>query len=828
VFHPLITEETLMQEGWHLETEAPETPLTYKGVVFNEMKAYYSTPELYLNFIADRAMWQTAPYRNSSGGFPAAIPELSYEQFKNFHETYYHPSNARFVFSGDDDPEERLRMVNDVISEFERREVDAEIPLETPLSEPKVTVTGYDAGDTPQSGGGTMVRVDWLLPDQSDQQTIIELSVLSHALVATSASPLRKALIDSGLGEGMIGGGLNTSSRQVTFSVGLKGVEENNADKVNALILETLGNLAEEGIDKETVKASLNTIEFNLRERNFGRFPRGLATAMMSMRPWIYGGNPLDSLAFEDDLDALKQRMADDDELLEKLIGKYLLDNSHRSTVIMHPDPQVGKERDEDEIKRLADIKSDMNTDDIKQVITVQEELQTLQQTPDKPEDLAKIPSLTIDDIEREVTIIEQTITEQDGARVYYQDQPTGGIIYFRAGMNLRVLGADLLPYVELFGDALTRMGTENEDFVRLSQRIGSKTGGVGTGTTLSTKYGGDDYIAYLMLSGKTMTDQAQDLLDIVRDALLTVKLDNQERFKQIVLERKVQIERFLALAGQSVAGGRVRAHFTEPAWANELISGTEHLFFLRELVERIDNDWDSVLSALEAVREALVNKAGMVFNITMEDAHYSDFKTRFDDFLTALPSADVTIAEWTTLDAAPYEALTLPAQVNFNAKAANLYELGYELDGSVSVIMKHMSREYMWQNIRVLGGAYGGAMGFSNTTGIVSYLSWRDPNITKTQETFTNAANYLQNLEMSDSDLEKAIIGAIGALDGYDLPDAKGRKAMMRDLLGYTDEMRQQYRDQVLDTTLADFHAMGDVLAKIGEDARVAVVSSP
>ncbi|MEO1166575.1 MAG: peptidase M16, partial [Chloroflexota bacterium] len=322
--------------------------------------------------------------------------------------------------------------------------------------------------------------------------------------------------------------------------------------------------------------------------------------------------------------------------------------------------------------------------------------------------------------------------------------------------------------------------------------------------------------------------DQAQDLLDIVRDALLTVKLDNQERFKQIVLERKVQIERFLALAGQSVAGGRVRAHFTEPAWANELISGTEHLFFLRELVERIDNDWDSVLSALEAVREALVNKAGMVFNITMEDAHYSDFKTRFDDFLTALPSADVTIAEWTTLDAAPYEALTLPAQVNFNAKAANLYELGYELDGSVSVIMKHMSREYMWQNIRVLGGAYGGAMGFSNTTGIVSYLSWRDPNITKTQETFTNAANYLQNLEMSDSDLEKAIIGAIGALDGYDLPDAKGRKAMMRDLLGYTDEMRQQYRDQVLDTTLADFHAMGDVLAKIGEDARVAVVSSP
>lgn len=828
VFFPLITEETLMQEGWHLETEDDNAPLSYKGVVFNEMKAYFSTPELYLNLIADRAMWTDTPYKFSSGGLPAAIPDLTYEQFKQFHETYYHPSNARFVFSGDDDPEKRLELVDAAIREFDKIAVTSEIPLQTPFSAPKTVVDAYDAGDNASENGGTMVRVDWLLPEQNDMQTMLELSVLSHALVATSASPLRKALIDSGLGEGMIGGGLGTSSRQATFSVGLKGVEEGNAEKVGLLINETLGQLAEEGIDKETVKASLNTIEFNLRERNFGRFPRGLANAMISMRPWIYGGNPLDTLAFEDDFAAFKQRLAEDDELLERLIGQYLLDNSHRVTVVLHPDSEVGTKRDEAERLRLDKTKDAMNADDIQKVIQTQSELQQLQQTPDDPEELAKIPSLKLSDMKRDITTIEQEIIEQDGTVLYFHDQPTGGIIYLQVGMNLRVLEPALLPYVELFGEALTRMGTKSEDFVRLSQRIGSKTGGVGAGTTLSTKRDSQNYIAYLMLSGKTMTDQAQDLLDIMQDILLTVKLDNRERFKQIVLERKVRMERYLALAGQAVAGGRVGAQFTETAWAKEYISGTEHLFFIRELVDKIENDWDSVLGSLEAVREALVNRGQMIVNTTMEGKDWSAFKSKLDAFLGKLPKSEASIAQWSTMNGAQYEALTLPAQVNFNAKAANLYQHGYELDGSISVITKHMSREYMWQNIRVMGGAYGGNMGFSANAGIVSYLSWRDPNITKTQATFDGAADYLVNLEMSEDDIEKAIIGAMGDLDGYDLPDAKGRKGMMRHLLGYSDDMRQTYRNQVLDTTLADFHHFGSILKKVGDDARVAVVASP
>ncbi|MEO1289597.1 MAG: insulinase family protein, partial [Chloroflexota bacterium] len=823
-FYPNVTPETLMQEGWHLEAENEDAPLTYKGVVFNEMKAAYSTPDRYMSLITDRALWTDTPYQYSSGGFPASIPDLTYEQFKNFHETYYHPSNARFVFSGDDDPDTRLRIVDEFISEFERTS-QAEIPLQKPFSEPVVVVDAYDG--TEKETGASMVAINWLLPDQTNIKTMTQLSLLSYALVSTQASQLRKALIDSGLGEGLTGSGISTSSRQAIFTVGLKGVKPENTDKVADFILETLGEIAEDGVDKETIKAALNTIEFDLRERNYGRFPRGLVNAMMATRPWIYGGNPIDALSFQADLDDLKQALDDDDELLENLIGEYLLNNSHRVTVTLHPDESVAPAREQAERDRLDKTKDAMNADDIKDVIRVQNELLERQQTPNTPEQLAKIPVLKLDDLDKEISTVEQHIHEHEGARVYFHPQPTGGIIYFQAGFDLRVIDADLLPYVEIFTESLTKLGTDSQDFVRLTQRIGSNTGGVGAGTSLGTKRVGDDYFAYVMVSGKALVNQQAELLNIIKDIVTTVKLDNQERLKQIVLQRKVRMERYLASSGFAVAGARIRAQYTEPAWANEIMSGATHVFFLRELVEKIDNDWDSVLNALERLKTQLINRNGMVVNVTMEESDWSGFRETVHGLISALPSGETSHAEWTTLDKTPYEALTQPAQVSFNAKVANLYDLGYELDGSIAVISKHVSREYIWQNIRVMGGAYGGNMSFSSETGLVNFLSWRDPNISRTLDVFNGTGDYLQQLQLTEHDVEKAIIGAIGSMDGYDLPDAKGRQQFMRHLRGYTNDMRQQFRDQVLSTTLADFHAFGAILAQIADKGSFAVVTA-
>jgi hypothetical protein len=828
VFFPLILPETMMQEGWHYENNGEDGTLSFKGVVFNEMKAAYSVPERVLRLVADRTLYPDTAYRNSAGGVPAAIPNLTYEQFKEFHKTYYHPSNARFVISGDDNPEERLRIVNEVISQFDAKEIDSELPLQTKFTSPVKIVEGYDFGENGGDKNQTMIEVSWLLPEITDQQTMMELSILSYALVSTSASPLRKALIDSGLGEGLVGGGLDDNARQATFRIGLKGIAEENAQAVETLILETLGNLAEDGIEKDTIRAALNTFEFSLRERNYGSFPRGLVNAMAAISPWIHGSNPMDVLSFGKYLDTVKQHFEEDDDYFERMIGQYLLDNSHRVTVVLNPDPEVGPKRDKAERDRLDETKANLSDEDLKVIIETQADLERRQSTPDDPEELAKIPTLTLNDIEREIKTVEQEIIEQDGARIYFHNQPTGGIIYFNLGLDLRTLPAELLPYVELLGTALTKMGTETEDFVKLTQRIGMKTGGIGASVNTTMKYDSTDFLAYLMVSGKVMADQSQEMLDIIKDILLTVKLDNQERFKQILLERKVGMERYLAMAGQAVAAKRVHSYFNLSDWAIEQMSGTDNLFFTRELVDKVENDWNSVLHALETVRTTLVNRSGMIVNVTMEGDKWHNYKTQLDSFLNTVPHQDAEQQIWQLSDGAAYEGLSLPAQSYFNGKAANIYQHGYQLHGSVSVITKLLSRDYMWQNVRVMGGAYGGMVGFSPSSGLVSYLSWRDPNIVKTLEVFDGASNYLKSLTMSDDDLEKTIIGAIGDLDGYDLPDAKGYKALMRHLTGYTDEMRQQYRDEVLATKLEHFHQFGEILAKIGDDARVAVVASP
>jgi Zn-dependent M16 (insulinase) family peptidase len=827
VFFPLISEQTLLQEGWHYETNG-DGELIFKGVVFNEMKAAYSSPDRAFGELVDRTLMPDTPYANSSGGDPAAIPNLTYQQFKSFHETYYHPSNSFIFFSGDDDPDTRLRITDEVLSQFDRQEVEADMPLQALFNEPVTVTGGYDAGDESPDSKKTMIAVSWLLPEITDLQTMLDLSVMSYSLVSTEASPLRKVLLDSGLGEGLLGGGLGGGARQFSFSIGLKNIYHSDSKKVENLVLETIGNIAEEGIERDTIAAALNTFEFSLRERNTGSFPRGLSTIMGVFRSWIYGIDPLEAMAFGKRLEVTKARFAQNDDYFEQLIGTYLLNNPHRATVILRPDPEVGPKRDASELERLAQIRAAMDDEAFEQIRTIQEELKLMQETPDTPENLAKIPALTLGDIERNIKTELQEIIEQDGTRIYFHEQPTAGIAYLDVLLNLRTLPAAYLPYVELFGEALTKMGTTSESYVKLTQRIGIHTGGVYTSSLTTNHRHTDDYMAYLMLRGKAMADKTQDLLGIFKDILLTVNLNDRERFKQLVLQRKTRIERALPFSGHSIAASRVQAQLDIVSWVDEQMGGAESLFFLRELESKIDNDWASVLHALETVRDTLVNRSGMVVNGTMEGAMWHNFKPQLDDFLLTLPNAATAFADWQLNGGASYEGLTMPVQVNFNAKSANIYNMGYVLHGSNSVILKHLRREYLWEKIRVRGGAYGGSVNFSVGSGLLTYMSWRDPNITGTLHNFDAAADYLQAINLSDSDMEKAIIGAIGDLDSHDLPDAKGFKSMLRHMVGYTDAMRQQYRDEVLTTTLADFRKFGAVIKPVATIGRVAVVGSP
>jgi len=827
VFHPNLTPFTLKQEGWHYELEDLDAPMTYKGVVFNEMKGAYSDPNNVLSRWIQQSLFPDNTYGVDSGGDPMVIPDLTFEQFMAFYRTYYHPSNALVFFCGDDPLNDRLRIVDEYVSEFEPIDIDAVVELQQRFDEPRTITYSYAVSDDDPDAQKGYAAVNWLLAEGDDPELSLSFAILNHILVGTPASPLRKALIDSGLGEDITGGGLEPDLRELTFSTGLKGIALSNAGKVEALVIDTLRDLAANGIDQEMVEASLNTVEFALRENNTGSFPRGLMLMIRSLRTWLHDGDPIAPLAFESPLEAIKSRLETGENLFENMIAHYFLDNPHRTTVILKPDAALAKQQEAAERERLANLRADMGEADLQRVIEEMNTLKTMQETPDSPEALATIPVLDRDDLDQKIRVIPLEVSEQAGARVLYHDIFTNGIAYLDVGFDLHALPQMLVPYMGLFGRALLEMGTETEDFVKLSQRIGRLTGGIRPTNYTSAVANSDQAAVWSFLRGKATVEQAHELFAILRDVLLTVRLDNPTRFKQLVLEEKASLEAGLIPRGHIVSRSRLQARFNEADWASEQMGGVAYLFFLRQLAKDIDADWAGVLQTLETIRTGLVNRHAMICNVTLDADNWQQVKPQLDDFLAGLPAGEFAPQVWSPDYVTINEGLTIPAQVNYVSMGANLYDLGYELHGSVIPIASYLRATWLWERVRVQGGAYGGFCTFDWRSGLFAYMSYRDPNLVSTLENYDRTAQYLRDLKLSDEELTKAIIGAIGALDAYQLPDAKGYTSMARYLTNVTDDQRQAMRDQVLATCGADFNRFADALDQVSEHGAVVVLGS-
>ncbi|HOT90744.1 MAG TPA: insulinase family protein [Anaerolineae bacterium] len=827
VFYPRLMPETMQQEGWHYELEHPDAPLTYKGVVFNEMKGAYSSPDTLVARYSEQSLFENHVYALDSGGDPEVIPQLTYAQFKAFHETYYHPSNARFFFYGDDDPEKRLQLIQAYLKDYTARHVESRIPLQTRYDAPRRLSRPYPvSADTPAPKA--YITVNWLLPENTDPALTLALEILGHILVGIPASPLRKALIDSGLGEDIIGNGLDDGLRQLTFSTGLKGVRREDTPKVEALIFDTLRNLATNGIDPDTIAASLNTVEFNLREQNFGSFPRGLVLFIRALSTWLHDGDPFAPIAFETPLNAVKAALAANPHYFEDLIQAHLLDNPHHTVFVLEPDATLAQHQEAAERERLAQARATMTAEELRALVENTARLKALQEAPDSPEALATIPRLTLADLDKQSRHVPTETGDLEDVRVLYHDLFTNGIVYVDVGFDLHTLPQDLLPYATLFGAALLEIGTQTEDFVKLTQRIGQKTGGIAPATFHGLVRDTDRATNWLFLRGKATVAQTDDLLAILRDVLLTVQLDNRERFMQMLLEKKAREETMLIPAGHRVALSRLRARFNEAYWAAEQIEGLNYLFFLRRLTGQVQQDWPAVLAKLEEVRDILVNRKAMLCNVTVDGESWRTVQPKLSNFLASLPAREVTRAVWTPETLTGPEGLTIPAQVNYVGKGGSLFDLGYTRHGSLEVITNYLRTSYLWEKIRIQGGAYGALCFADPHTGVLSYVSYRDPNLLATLKHYDRVSVFLRHLELSEDELVKSIIGAIGTLDAYQLPDAKGYSALGRYLIGYSDAARQQYRDEVLSTTVADFRAFADVLDRLNTTGEIVVLGSP
>lgn len=835
VFHPNITERTLRQEGWHIEAENSQTPLSYKGVVYNEMKGVYSSPDSLLGEASQQSLFPDTTYGLDSGGNPEIILELTYDAFKHFHETYYHPSNARFYFWGDDPEDGRLEKLDRVLQEFTARDVDSTIATQPRFTVPREVEIPYAAAqddDAPKA----MVTINWLFAPTAKTELTLALQILDHILTGLPGSPLRRALIESGLGEDIAGNGLECDLKETFYSIGLKGLKPEDVDQVQTLIFDTLATLVDDGIPSDAVEAAINSVEFDLRENNSGRFPVGLAIMIRSLSTWLYDEDPLGLLTFENALTAIKNRIAKGEQYFEGLIQEWMIENTHRSMVVLLPDKKLQAHRAKTESERLAAIKANLSPEQLDELIRETEALRKAQEMPDSPEDLALIPRLGVKDLPVKNKIIPCEELQADTTPFFAHALPCSGIVYTELAFDMTPLigGASrLVPLVPLFGRTLLEMGSKQRDFAELGMYIARKTGGMDTDLLFLT--GREHrYPAFLVLSGKATMEKYEDFVHILREVLLDPKIMDQARFKQMLLEEKARKEQQLIPAGHSVVSLRLRSALSPAACLAEATDGIAYLDSLRDLVERVNNNWESVLEDLEEIRRLLICRASMLINVTADSENISEINRHLAAFTRTLPECgyaadsvppNAVSGFMHSLEFPRGEALLLPSQVNYIGKGANLYSLGYQYHGSVHVIMKHLRMAWLWDRIRVQGGAYGAFCLFERFSGAYAQISYRDPNVENTLKVYDQTADYLRKLSLSATDLESCIVGAIGELDAYLLPDAKGMASFTRHLTGDTEEIRQKMRDEILSTSLAHFHKFADVLDAVAQQGRVVML---
>ncbi len=826
--HPLLSRHTHQQEAWHYELEKAEGPLTYKGVVFNEMKGVYASPESVLAEYSQRTLFPDTTYGVDYGGDPRKIPDLTWEQLRAFHETYYHPSNARIYFYGDDPEEERLRRMDAYLKGYEAAEIDSAIKTQPPWNEPKRVRHPYQAA--PGGESGTFVTVNWMLTDITDITNLLGWSILSHILTGTPASPLRKALLDSGLGEDIAGVGFESQMMQPFYSTGLKGVKAGNENGVEDLIFKTLRQLVKQRLDRETIDASVNTVEFGLREGNTGSYPRGLALMLGSLQTWLYGGDPMAPLMFDKPLAAIKKAVEDGEPFFENLMASSLLDNPHRTTLMLYPDPELRARLEEEEQGKLANVLKGLSEEERKAMIEQTGELHAAQEAPDSPENLASIPQLALEDLEREAKPIPSEVVPFPGIDLLYHDVSTRGIVYFDIGFDLSEVPQDWLPLVPVWARVLLESGTRDLDFVELSQRIGTVTGGIDpeTYTSMHTRNGTAQ--TWMFLRGKSVEDRFGDMLSIFVNVFESARWGARDRVRQIVLEEKSDMEADIIPSGHRMVGYRLRAWFNPADWANEQMNGITYYHAMKRLLKDIDENWDSVEERLRGLTAKLIARRSMIFNLTCDDAFRNKAEKAIVGIIGDIPQAmkrkkPVPMPHQQNLHI--HEGLTIPSQVNYVGKAVNLYDHGYELHGSALTISRYIRNAWLWDQVRVQGGAYGGFCGFDYRSGMMTFVSYRDPNLKRTLDIYDRTSDFLRELKLSEPEQVKSIVGAVGDLDSYLFPDAKGMLGLTRHLTGDSDENRRQIRESVFDTRLEHYHQFGDALACIRDKGTICVIGS-
>ncbi|WP_455437822.1 insulinase family protein [Hungatella hathewayi] len=827
VFNPNIYKEPkiFMQEGWHYELESPEADLIYNGVVYNEMKGAFSSPEEVLDRYTRKVLFPDNCYGQESGGDPAFIPDLTYDQFLNFHRRYYHPSNSYIYLYGDMDMAEKLEWLDDqYLSKYDTLEIDSRILPQEPFDRPVEEETHYSITDGESEEQATYLSINTVVGDDLDPHLYVAFQVLEYTLLDAPGAPLKQALIDAGIGQDILGGYQN-GILQPYFSVIAKNADKEQKGEFLAVVKGTLRKLADEGINKKSLKAGLNFYEFRYREADYGSAPKGLMYGLQCMDSWLYDGDPTVHLTYQKTFDYLKQAV--DEGYFERLIRDYLLDNPFEAVLVVSPEKNLTAKEDEKTARRLAAYKASLSNEEIAALVEQTRALREYQETPSPQEELKKIPMLSREDIGREPEAIIWEEKEVEGVKVIHHKMFTSGIGYLKLLFDASRVPEEDLCYVGLLKSVLGFVDTEHYTYGDLTSEIHLNSGGINLSvTSYPNLKDGADFKGVFIASVRVLYDKLDFGFSILGEILKNSILDDEKRLGDVISETRSRGRMKLEGACHSAAVARATSYFSPTSYYNDRTGGIGYYQFLEQLDREYPEHKKEIIARLKQVMARLFTVKNLLVSYTADEEGFRLLPAALRSLKEMLPEGSEETYPFTFLAGNRNEGFKTASQVNYVARCGTFAGSGYAYTGALRILKVILSYDYLWINLRVKGGAYGCMSGFGRS-GEGYLTSYRDPNLKETNEIYEGIVEYLEHFDVDDRDMTKYVIGTISDMDVPYPPSTKGSRGLSAYLSGVDEAMMQQERDEILNATKEDIRALAPIVKAVLATGSLCVIGN-
>lgn len=828
VFNPNITkyEEIFKQEGWHYELTGKDDELKINGVVYNEMKGAYSSPDEVLSSQIYRSLFPDNTYSKDSGGNPEYIPKLTYEAYLDFYHKYYHPSNSYIYLYGDMDVVERLEWLDkEYLSLYDYKKVNSEINKQPAFDEIKNVEAQYSITMDDSQENKTYLSYNRVVGDSLDEMLYQAFDVLDYALVSSPGAPVKQALIDAGIGDDVYGS-YDAGILQPVFSFVAKNANASQADEFESIIENTLKEVVKTGINKEALLAGINSSEFKFREADFGQFPKGL----------LFGLNCLDSWLFDDmkpfiHLECLgtfaKLRKAVDTDYFEKLIQEYLLDNTHGSSVTVKPKRGLGNEREEALAKELSDYKASLSDEEIKKLIEDTEHLKKYQEEPSSDEDLRKLPMLTRADMKKNAMPFSNIEDELLDVKVVRHDIESNGIDYISFLFDAGDFAQSELGYLGFFTNALGLVSTEKYSYTDLANATNIYTGGISTGTASHPDIKDrNNFVFKFEVKLKVLEKNLDKALELMEQMLLTSNFTDTKRLGELVAQIKARLQANLSSSGHLVAAMRSMSSFSRYALYQDELKGVAFYRSICRIEKELSESPKSVSDKLAAIAKKLFARNRMLISFTGNNEAYANAKPSLEKVIAGFNKMSAVGNQAEVHFNTAKEAFIDASQIQYVAKTGDFICEGYEYTGALRLLRIILSYDYLWINVRVKGGAYG-CMNTFLRSGESYFVSYRDPNLSDTLDVYDRIPEYIKSFSPDERDMTKYIIGTFSALDTPMNPEAKGSRSLSAYLEGITYEQIQKERNEILNAQPEDIRRLADLVEAVLKKDSICVIGN-